>query len=81
MSFLYWIVLGLIMGIIENFITPGSKDTIVKSITLSIICALVAGYLLNLLGFGVTDFDLTSLALSAVVIVFITVVSRMVKRG
>ena len=45
MTFIYWIVFGLIAGSIANFIGPSSQGGIVGSIVLGIIGAVVGGYL------------------------------------
>lgn len=75
MSFIYWIVFGLIAGSITNFITPGSQGGIVGSILLGIIGAVVGGYLgQRFFGVGVTGFDVTSFVVAvsgALLVIFI----------
>ena len=61
MSIIYWIIFGLIAGVIANFIMPSAKGGIIGLIILGIIGAVVGGYLGQMIfGVGVTGFNLTS---------------------
>ncbi len=75
MSFIYWIVFGLIVGSITNFIVPGPQGGIISSILLGIIGAVVGGYLgQRFFGVGITGFDVNSFAvavLGALLVIFI----------
>lgn len=55
MSFIYWIIFGLIACTVTNFISPSSAGGVFGSIILGIIGAVVGGYLgQKFLGVGVT---------------------------
>lgn len=61
MSIFFWIIFGLIAGVIANFIMPGAKVGIIGLIILGIIGAVVGGYLGQMIfGVSVTGFNLTS---------------------
>jgi uncharacterized membrane protein YeaQ/YmgE (transglycosylase-associated protein family) len=65
MTIIYWIIFGLVVGSIANFIAPSSKGGIVGSIVLGIIGAIVGGYLgQRFLGVGVTGFNLMSIVVA-----------------
>jgi len=82
MSFLYWIIFGLVVGSLANFITPGSKGGIVGSIILGVIGAVVGGYLGDILfGVGVTGFNLMSLVVATAGAVLVIAIARIIGRG
>ena len=65
MTFIYWVVFGLIAGGIANFIMPSSKGGIIGSIVLGIIGAVVGGFLGQMFfGVGVTGFNLMSMVVA-----------------
>ena len=68
MSFLGWILFGLIVGSIANFLDPRSaKGGILGSIVLGIVGAVVGGYLGNLLfGYGISGFNISSFVVATV---------------
>jgi len=75
MDVIYWIIFGLIAGIIANFIMPGSNGGIIGLIIIGIIGAVVGGYLGRMFfGVSVTGFNLTSFivaVLGAVLVLFV----------
>ena len=74
MSFLSWIVLGLISGFIASKIVGASGQGVVMDIVLGIIGAIAGGWLFNSIGHvGVTGLNLYSI-LVAVVGAFIVLV-------
>ncbi|MEP7167272.1 MAG: GlsB/YeaQ/YmgE family stress response membrane protein [Candidatus Woesebacteria bacterium] len=78
MSFLYWIVFGLIAGSIANFLSPSSMGGIVGSIVLGIIGAIVGGYLgQHFFGVGVTGFNMMSFAVAVAGSLLVLFVSRL----
>jgi uncharacterized membrane protein YeaQ/YmgE (transglycosylase-associated protein family) len=63
MGLLSWILLGLIAGVIADFLMGGGVG-LIGSIILGIIGAVVGGYLASLFGFG----DVTGLNIGSIVI-------------
>ena len=63
MGLLSWILLGLIAGVIANFLMGGGVG-LLGSIVLGIVGAVVGGYLASLVGVG----DVTGLNLGSIVI-------------
>jgi uncharacterized membrane protein YeaQ/YmgE (transglycosylase-associated protein family) len=81
MSFIYWIVFGLIAGTIANFISPSSQGGIVGSIVLGIVGALVGGYLgERFFGVGVSGFNVMSFVVAVLGALLVLFVSRMFLR-
>ena len=66
MGFLYWILLGLLVGVLAKWIMPGPDSSgLVMTIVLGVAGAFVGGWLGTKLGFGsVTGFDLRSLGIA-----------------
>ena len=75
MSFLAWIVLGLISGFIASKIVNKSGQGVVMDIVLGIIGAVAGGWLFNAIGhIGVTGVNLYSILVAvvgAVIVLFI----------
>jgi uncharacterized membrane protein YeaQ/YmgE (transglycosylase-associated protein family) len=75
MSFLAWIVLGLISGFIASKIVNKSGEGVVMDIVLGIVGAVAGGWLFNLFGhMGATGVNLYSILVAvvgAVIILFI----------
>ena len=75
MSFLSWIVLGLISGFIASKIVNASGQGVVMDIVLGIIGAIAGGWLFNAIGhIGVTGVNLYSILVAvvgAVIVLFI----------
>ena len=67
MSFLSWIVLGLISGFIASKIVNASGQGVVTDIVLGIIGAIAGGWLFNAIGhIGVTGVNLYSILVAVV---------------
>ncbi|GAC1429931.1 MAG: GlsB/YeaQ/YmgE family stress response membrane protein [Terriglobales bacterium] len=67
MSFLAWIVLGLIAGFVGSKLVNKSGEGIVLDIILGIVGAVVGGYLFSMFGaHGVTGLNLYSLFVAVV---------------
>jgi uncharacterized membrane protein YeaQ/YmgE (transglycosylase-associated protein family) len=75
MSFLAWIVLGLISGFIASKIVNKSGQGVVMDIVLGIVGAVAGGWLFNAIGhIGVTGINLYSILVAvvgAVIVLFI----------
>ena len=67
MSYLAWIVLGLIAGFIASKIYVGSGQGILMDIVLGIVGAVVGGYLFDMIGqTGITGFNIWSMLVAIV---------------
>jgi uncharacterized membrane protein YeaQ/YmgE (transglycosylase-associated protein family) len=81
MSFLAWIVLGLLAGFIGSKIVNKSGEGLLLDIVLGIVGAIVGGWLFNTFGHsGVTGLDLYSLLVAVVGAVVVLVVWHAIKR-
>jgi len=82
MSWIIWIVLGLIAGIIAKFIMPGrDPGGFIVTIILGIIGALVGGFISTKLGFGdVTGFDVPSIIIAVLGSILLLVIYRAIKK-
>ncbi len=83
MSFLLWIVFGLIVGSIANFVDPRqSQGGLLGSIILGIVGSVVGGYLGGLLlGTPVTGFNFSSLIVAIVGSLLVLYIGRMFNRA
>ncbi|HJY98409.1 MAG TPA: GlsB/YeaQ/YmgE family stress response membrane protein [Patescibacteria group bacterium] len=78
MTILYWIIFGLIVGVIANFITPTSQGGIVGSIVLGIIGAIVGGFLgQRFFGVGVTGFNVMSFVVAVAGSLLVILIGRL----
>ncbi len=67
MSFIAWILLGLVSGFIASKIVNRAGEGVVLDIVLGVVGALVGGFLFALVGArGVTGFNLWSLLVSVI---------------
>jgi uncharacterized membrane protein YeaQ/YmgE (transglycosylase-associated protein family) len=67
MSFLSWILLGLVAGFIGSKLINRTGEGIVRDVLLGILGAFIGGYLFNLFGaVGVTGLNLYSLLVAVV---------------
>jgi uncharacterized membrane protein YeaQ/YmgE (transglycosylase-associated protein family) len=81
MSFLAWIVLGLIAGFIGSKIVNKTGEGVLLDIVLGIVGAVVGGWLFNTFGApGVTGLNLYSLLVAVVGAVVLLVVYHAVRR-
>jgi uncharacterized membrane protein YeaQ/YmgE (transglycosylase-associated protein family) len=75
MSFLAWIVLGLIAGFIASKIVNKSGSGVVMDIVLGIVGAVVGGWLFNTIGHvGVTGVNLYSILVAVVGAVVVLII-------
>ena len=82
MSFLAWIVLGLLAGFIGSKIVNKSGDGILIDILLGIVGAIVGGWLFNTFGaVGVTGLNLYSLLVAVVGAVIFLIVYHAIRRA
>jgi uncharacterized membrane protein YeaQ/YmgE (transglycosylase-associated protein family) len=80
MSFLAWIVLGLISGFIASKIVNRSGSGILMDILLGIVGALVGGWLFNTFGgTGVTGLNLYSMLVAVVGAVLVLVIYHAIR--
>jgi uncharacterized membrane protein YeaQ/YmgE (transglycosylase-associated protein family) len=81
MSFIAWIVLGLLAGFIGSKLVNRRGEGVVLDIVLGIVGALVGGWLFNRFGAtGVTGLNLYSLLVAVVGAVVVLVVYHAVRR-
>ena len=81
MSFLAWIVLGLVAGFIGSKIVNKAGEGILLDIVLGIVGAVVGGWLFNTFGAaGVTGLNLYSLLVAVVGAVVLLVAYHMIHR-
>ncbi len=81
MSFLGWIVLGLISGFIASKIVNKSGEGLVVDIVLGVVGGVVGGWLFNQFGAaGVTGFNVYSMLVAIVGAVLILVIYHAIRR-
>jgi uncharacterized membrane protein YeaQ/YmgE (transglycosylase-associated protein family) len=81
MSFLAWIVLGLLAGFIASKIVNKQGEGVILDIVLGIVGALAGGWLFNTFGAsGVTGLNLYSLAVAVLGAVVLLVVYHAIRR-
>jgi len=77
MNILYWLVFGLIVGVIADFIAPSSHG-IIGSIIIGIIGAVVGGFLgEKFFGVGVSGFNLTSIIVAVIGALIVLAIARL----
>jgi uncharacterized membrane protein YeaQ/YmgE (transglycosylase-associated protein family) len=75
MSFLAWIVLGLIAGFIASKIVNKSGEGLIMDIILGIVGAVVGGWLFNTFGhMGVTGLNLYSILVAIVGAIIVLII-------
>jgi uncharacterized membrane protein YeaQ/YmgE (transglycosylase-associated protein family) len=81
MSFIAWIVLGLLAGFIGSKLVNKRGEGIVLDVLLGIVGAIVGGWLFNRFGAaGVTGFNLYSLLVAVIGAVLVLVVYHAIRR-
>lgn len=82
MGVLYWIVLGLVVGLLAKLIMPGKQGLgIIMTIILGIVGAVVGGFIGTLLGLGdITGFNLTSILLATGGAILVLILYGMLKK-
>jgi len=82
MSIFYWIIFGLIVGVIANFIAPSPKGGIIGSIVLGIIGVLLGDYLgKTFFDVEVTGFNIESFVVAVSGAILVIFISRLLMRG
>jgi len=82
MSYLAWIVLGLIAGFIGSKIVNKRGEGLILDIILGIVGAIVGGWLFTTLGaHGVSGLNLYSLAVAVVGAIVVLVVYHAIRRA
>ena len=81
MSWLIWIVLGLVAGVIAKFLMPGrDPGGFIITIIIGIVGAMVGGFISTQLGFGdVTGFNIPSIIIAVLGAILLLVIYRAVK--
>jgi uncharacterized membrane protein YeaQ/YmgE (transglycosylase-associated protein family) len=82
MSWIIWIILGLVAGIIAKMIMPGrDPGGFIVTILLGIVGALVGGFISVRLGFGdVTGFNLGSIIIAVLGAMLLLFIYRMIRK-
>jgi len=82
MSFLSWIVLGLVAGFIGSKLINKSGEGLIRDILLGVVGAFIGGYLFNLFGAsGVTGLNLYSLLVAVIgAVVFLVLYHAVFRR-
>ena len=82
MSFLAWIVLGLIAGFIGSKIVNKRGDGLILDILLGVVGAIAGGWLFNMFGAsGVTGLNLYSLVVAVVGAIAVLLVYHAIRRA
>ena len=81
MSWIVWIILGLVAGVLAKWIMPGrDPGGFIVTIILGVVGALVGGFISVKLGFGdVTGFNLPSIIIAVLGAMLLLFLYRMVK--
>jgi uncharacterized membrane protein YeaQ/YmgE (transglycosylase-associated protein family) len=82
MSFIAWIVLGLIAGFIGSKLVNHTGEGVIRDVLLGVVGAIIGGYLFNLFGAsGATGLNLYSLLVAVVgAVVFLIVYHTLFRR-
>ena len=82
MSFLAWIVLGLVAGFIGSKLVNKTGEGLVRDVLLGVVGAIIGGYLFNLFGApGVTGLNLYSVLVAVIgAVVFLVIYHALFRR-
>jgi uncharacterized membrane protein YeaQ/YmgE (transglycosylase-associated protein family) len=81
MSFIAWLVVGLVAGLIGSLIVNRRGEGMIMDIVLGVIGAFVGGYLFQMFGHsGVTGINFYSIMVAVVGAVVVLVVYHMIRR-
>jgi uncharacterized membrane protein YeaQ/YmgE (transglycosylase-associated protein family) len=82
MSFVAWIVLGLVAGFIASKLVNHTGEGLIRDVLLGVVGAIIGGYLFNLFGAsGVTGLNLYSMLVAVVgAVVFLIVYHTIFRR-
>ena len=82
MSFVAWIILGLVAGFIGSKIVNKKGEGLILDIILGIVGAMVGGWLFSIFGAsGVTGLNIYSLAVAVVGAIVVLVVYHAIRRA
>jgi uncharacterized membrane protein YeaQ/YmgE (transglycosylase-associated protein family) len=82
MSFLAWIILGLVAGFIGSKLVNKRGDGLVLDLLLGIVGAIVGGWLFNTFGAaGVTGLNLYSLLVAVIGAIVVLIVYHAIRRA
>jgi uncharacterized membrane protein YeaQ/YmgE (transglycosylase-associated protein family) len=83
MSFIAWIVLGLVAGFIASKLVNKSGDGLILDILLGVVGAVIGGYLFQTFGMaGVTGLNIWSLLVAIVgAVLFLIIYHALFRRG
>lgn len=83
MNIISWIVFGLIVGIIANWIDPRpARGGVLGAIVLGILGALLGGWLGSVIfGVGISGFNLSSFLIAVAGALILLIVGRLMGRG
>jgi len=83
MSFIAWIILGLIAGFVASKIVNKSGEGVLLDIILGVVGAVVGGYLFQTFGMpGVTGVNIYSILVAVVgAVVFLVIYHALFRRG
>lgn len=82
MAILWWLLIGLVAGLIARLIVPGSDSMgILATIVLGLVGSLVGGFLGNLFYSGDADVSASGLVGSIIGAVIALLIFRSVRRG
>jgi len=82
MTFVAWIILGLIAGFIGSKLVNKQGEGMILDIVLGVVGAVVGGWLFNMFGAsGVTGLNLYSLAVAVVGAIVVLVVYHAIRRA
>ena len=82
MTFVAWIILGLVAGFIGSKLVNKKGEGLILDIVLGIVGAIVGGWLFNMFGAsGVTGLNLYSLAVAVLGAVVVLVVYHAIRRA
>jgi uncharacterized membrane protein YeaQ/YmgE (transglycosylase-associated protein family) len=83
MSFVAWIVLGLVAGFIGSKLVNRTGEGLIRDVLLGVVGAIVGGFLFNLFGAsGVTGLNLYSLLVAVVgAVIFLVVYHAIFRRS
>lgn len=82
MSFVVWIVLGLVAGFIGSKLVNKTGEGLIRDVLLGVVGAIIGGYLFNLFGAsGVTGLNLYSVLVAVVgAVVFLVIYHALFRR-
>jgi uncharacterized membrane protein YeaQ/YmgE (transglycosylase-associated protein family) len=82
MTFVAWIILGLVAGFIGSKLVNKRGEGLILDIVLGVVGAVVGGWLFNMFGSsGVTGLNLYSLAVAVVGAIVVLVVYHAIRRA